>query len=134
MPQEENVELAQRGLDALNRGEFEAVIELCDPEVEWKAIPGFLPDAEDFHGRAGVRAWFDKVGEALRELRWEVEEITDGGDRLLVALRLHAAGRASGIQGEFQIFQAWTIRNGKLTRLESYLSREEALDAAGMQG
>jgi ketosteroid isomerase-like protein len=130
---QENVELAQRGLDALNRGEVDAVIDLCDPEVQWIAIPGFLPDAEDFHGRAGVRAWFDKVGEVLRGLRWEVEEITGADERLMVALKLHATGRASGIEREFRIFQAWTIRNGKLVRLESYLSREEALEAAGVQ-
>ncbi|MEK6252398.1 MAG: nuclear transport factor 2 family protein [Actinomycetota bacterium] len=128
----ENVELAHRGLDALNRGGVDAVIDLCDPEVEWIAIPGFLPDAEDFHGHAGVRAWFEKVGEALGETHWEAEEITDGGERLLVALKLRTSGRTSGIKGEFRIFQAWTIRNGKLVRLESYLSREEALEAAGL--
>jgi ketosteroid isomerase-like protein len=51
----------------------------------------------------------------------------------LVALKLRASGRASGIEGEFRIFQAWTIRNGKLVRLESYLSRDEALEAAGLR-
>jgi ketosteroid isomerase-like protein len=130
---QENVELAHRGLDALNRGGVDAVIDLCDPEVEWIAIPGFLPDAEDFHGHAGVRAWFEKVGEALGETHWEVEEITDGGERLLVALKLRASGRTSGIEGEFRIFQAWTIRNRKLVRLESFLSRAEALEAAGLR-
>ncbi len=130
---QENVELAHRGLDALNRGGADAVIEFCDPDVAWIAIPEYLPDTEDFHGYAGVRAWFEKVGESLGEVHWEAEEITDGGDRLLVALKLHATGRASGIEGDFRIFQAWTIRNGKLARLESYLSREEALEAAGLE-
>jgi ketosteroid isomerase-like protein len=130
---QENVELAQRGLDALNQGGVDAVIDLCDPEIEWIAIPGFLPDAENFHGHEGVRAWFEKVGDSLRELHWEAEEITDGGERLLVALRLRASGRTSGIEGEFRIFQAWTIRNGKLVRLESYLSRDDALEAAGLR-
>jgi hypothetical protein len=50
-----------------------------------------------------------------------------------VALKLDAAGRASGIQAELRIFQAWTIRNGRLVRLESYLSRDEALEAAGLR-
>ncbi len=131
---QENVELARKGLEALNRGGPDAVIDLCDPAVEWIAIPGFLPDAEDFHGHAGVRAWFEKVGESLTELHWEAEEILDGGDRLLVALKLRAAGRASGVEGEFRIFQAWTIRDDKLIRLESYLSRDDALQAAGLSG
>ena len=129
---QENVKLAHRGLDALNRGGVDAVIDLCDPDVEWIAIPGFLPDAEDFHGHDGVRAWFAKVGEALEAVHWEAEQINDAGDHLFVALKLHAAGRASGIQGEFRIFQSWTMRNGKLVRLESYLSRDEGLEAAGL--
>src|SRR3954447_17217376 len=120
---QENVELARSALNELNRGRVDAVIDLCDPDVEWIAIPGFLRDPQDFHGPAGVRAWFAKVGEALKEVRWEAEEITDTDDGLFVALRLCASGRTSGIEGEFSIFQAWTIRNGKLARLESYLSR-----------
>jgi ketosteroid isomerase-like protein len=130
---QQNVEIARSGLEALNRDGVDAIVDLCDPEVEWIAIPGFLPDAEDFHGRAGVRAWFGKIGEAVGEVHWEAEEITDTGECLLVALKLSAIGRASGIPGEFRIFQAWKMRNGKLARLESYLSREEALQATGLR-
>ena len=32
---QESVELARRGLAALNRGELDAVIDLCDPEIDW---------------------------------------------------------------------------------------------------
>ncbi len=131
---QENVLLAQRGIAALNQGGVDAVIELCDPEIQWVAIPGFLPDAEDFTGHDGVRAWFAKVGEALGFIEWHALEIIDGGDRLFVVLKLSTAGRASGIQGEFLIFQSWTIRDGRLVRLESYLSREAALEAAGLSG
>ena len=132
MPQE-NVELVRSGLDAVNRGGVEAVLQMCDPEIEWIAIPGFLPDAEDYQGRDGVRAWFEKVGETFGKVEWEAEEIVECGERLLVGLKLQATGRASGIEGEFRIFQVWTIRGGKLVRLESYLSREEALEAAGLR-
>jgi ketosteroid isomerase-like protein len=111
-----------------------AIIDLCDPQIEWIAIPGFMPDAEDFHGHAGVRAWFDKIGESFSAVHWETEEITDAGERLLVALKLVATGRASGIEGEFRVYQVWTITNDKLLRLESYLTRREALKAAGLAG
>jgi ketosteroid isomerase-like protein len=129
---QEDVALARRGVDALNGGGLDAVIDLCDPEVEWIAIPGFLPDAEDFHGHAGVRAWFDKVGETLKEVHWEAQEIIDADERLFVVLKLRASGRASGVRGEVRIFQVWKIRDHRLIRLESYLSREEALEAAGL--
>ena len=130
---QENVALVHAGLDAVNRGGVEAVLQMCDPEIEWIAIPGFLPDAEDYHGRAGVRAWFEKVGETFGKVEWEAEEVVENGERLLVALSLRATGRASGIAGEFRIFQVWTIRDSKLVRLESYLTLDEALEAAGLR-
>lgn len=128
---QENVELVRRGLDQLNRVGVGAIIGLCDPQIEWVAIPGFMPDAEDFHGHAGVRAWFDKLGESFSAIHWQAEEIADAGERLLVTLKLAATGRASGIEGEFRVFQVWTIKSGKLVRLESYLTSREALDAVG---
>ncbi len=130
---QESVELVHSGLDAVNRGGVDAMIHMCDPEIEWIAIPGFLPDAENYHGRAGVRAWFEKVGETFGKVQWEAEEVVESGERLLVGLKLQATGRASGIEGEFRIFQVWTIRDSKLVRLESYLSRDEALEAAGLE-
>jgi ketosteroid isomerase-like protein len=130
---EQNVKLVHRGIDALNHGGAEAVIEFCDPEIDWIAIPGFLPDSENFHGHAGVRAWFEKLGDAIDDARWEAEEIVDRGERLLVTIKLHGSGRTSGIPTELRIFQAWTIRKGKLSRLESYLSRHQALEAAGLR-
>ena len=51
-----------------------------------------------------------------------MDDVLDRGDNGVGGL----AGRASGIEAELRIFQAWTIRNGKLVRLESYLSRDEA--------
>ena len=130
---QENVELVHSGLGAVNRGGVGAILQMCDPEIEWIAIPGFLPDAEDYHGRAGVRAWFEKVGETFGKVEWEAEEVVESGEQLLVGLKLQATGRSSKIEGEFRIFQVWTIRDGKLVRLESYLSREEALEAAGLR-
>ena len=130
---QENVELVHSGLGVVNRGGVEAILQMCDPEIEWIAIPGFLPDAEDYHGRAGVRAWFEKVGETFGKVEWEAEEVVESGEQLLVGLKLQATGRSSKIEGEFRIFQVWTIRDGKLVRLESYLSREEALEAAGLR-
>ena len=130
---QENVELVHSGLGAVNRGGVEAILQMCDPEIEWIAIPGFLPDAEDYHGRAGVRAGFEKVGETFGKVEWEAEEVVESGEQLLVGLKLQATGRSSKIEGEFRIFQVWTIRDGKLVRLESYLSREEALEAAGLR-
>ena len=129
---EGNVELVHSGLDAANRGGIEAMLHMCDPEIEWIAIPGSLPDAQGLPRRPGAPG-LRRSERPLGRFEWEAEVPATTAKQLLVALKLHASGRASGIEGEFRIFQAWTIRDGKLTRLESYLSsRDQALEPAGL--
>jgi hypothetical protein len=42
-------------------------------------------------------------------------------------------GRASGIELDWKSYgQIWTVRNGKIVRVEFVHNREEALEAAGL--
>ena len=49
---QENVELVHAGLDALNRGDWDAVLELLDPEVEWETTGQFV-EGGVYRGREG---------------------------------------------------------------------------------
>jgi hypothetical protein len=42
--------------------------------------------------------------------------------------------RATGIREEISIAQVVTLADGKMTRIESYHRREEALEAVGLRG
>jgi ketosteroid isomerase-like protein len=69
--------------------------------------------------------------EVVERPRWEVEDVVQAGDRLVVESRVSGRGRSSGVPAEMVVFQVVTIRHGKAVRLESYLRREEALAAVG---
>ncbi len=60
-------------------------------------------------------------------------EFTAAGDRVLVDTKLHARGRATGIETEQRAFVVWTIREGLVMRLEAFAERGQALEAAGLQ-
>jgi ketosteroid isomerase-like protein len=65
----------------------------------------------------------------------EPEEIVDvHGDGETVLMLLRATGTASYSEIEIEIEWAaiWTIRDGKVLRAQGYLSRAEALEAAGL--
>jgi hypothetical protein len=47
--------------------------------------------------------------------------------------RFFAAGRGSGIPVEAMIYNVWTVRQGKAVRVRGYLSRSDALEAAGLR-
>jgi ketosteroid isomerase-like protein len=58
----------------------------------------------------------------------------DHGDSVIVATRFFAAGRGSGVPVEAMIYNVWTFRHGKAVRVRGYLSRSDALEAAGLSG
>jgi ketosteroid isomerase-like protein len=129
---EENVQLTRRAFEALGEDGPEGLIPYLDPDIEWISIPGFLPDAVDHVGRAGVRRWFMSLSELFDEISWRLDEVVDSQERVMVSCTARARGRSSGIEVEVQIFMSASIGDGRVTRLESFLSRGQALEAAGL--
>ena len=64
----------------------------------------------------------------------EVLEITTHGDKLLVHAKFYGSFSESGIELEQPGWQLWTIRDGLGAKLEVFLDREVALNAAGPGG
>ena len=60
---EENVALARKAIDALNRGDLDALLAFLSPDVVWEALEGVPGIGELYRGRTGVREWI--------ELMWE---------------------------------------------------------------
>ena len=125
-------ELAERAFTALGSEGPEGLLPYLDPEVDWVSIPNFLPDAADYHGRDGVSRWFANLDELFDELSWRLDEVIDGGEAAVVCCAASGRGRQSGIEMEVQVFSALTIRDDLVVRLESFLRREQALEAAGL--
>jgi ketosteroid isomerase-like protein len=77
---QENVELARAGYEAFNRGDIDALLDLCAPDIEWRDFATI--DSESVRGKDAVRAYFASVMEAWEQIRLEPEEIIDlDGDR-----------------------------------------------------
>jgi len=54
---EENVALARKAIDALNRRDYHALVAFLSPDVVWEALEGISGIGELYRGRAGVREW-----------------------------------------------------------------------------
>jgi ketosteroid isomerase-like protein len=46
--------------------------------------------------------------------------------------RVAGRGRESGVSVDQRFAQVWTLQDGAVTRIESYLNPAEALEAAGL--
>jgi ketosteroid isomerase-like protein len=59
---EENVALARKAIDALNRGDFDALLAFLSPDVVWEALEGVPGVGELYRGRTGARVDRADVG------------------------------------------------------------------------
>ena len=60
--------------------------------------------------------------------------IIDAGDAVLAAVHQSGTGESSGVETELRYFQVWTLRDGKVVRLEGFRDGDRAREAAGLPG
>jgi ketosteroid isomerase-like protein len=128
---QENLDGIERAYDAMSRLDAEALVALCDPEVEFRSRIASADDVT-YRGHEGVRDYIASLAEAFEWIRTEPLEVVDGGDRAVVCNRFRARGRRSGVEVEERFFQALRYRGGKTRWWAFYPSKAEALEAVGL--
>ncbi|TMK99257.1 MAG: nuclear transport factor 2 family protein [Actinobacteria bacterium] len=116
-------------------GRFERLASLltADFEVVGGDLRGRRGLTMGGHGIEGlIAAWCDWLHPW--ETYWtQVEDFTDAGDdRVLVLVRDHGRLRGSDSEVENIGASVWSLREGKIARIEFHLNREEALKAVGL--
>jgi ketosteroid isomerase-like protein len=132
---EENVALARKAIDALNRGDFDALLAFLSPDVVWEGLEGVSGIGELYRGRAGVREWIALMSEDTAEgIHTEIEQMADlGDDRVFIAVVLTARRRDSGEPFEYRTWQIVWFADDLITRRQVFWTRAEALKTAGLR-
>jgi hypothetical protein len=92
-----------------------------------------LPEADsELRGVEAMRAEAAQMTEAFEDVHYEIEDLLDLGDRIVIRVRGSARGRGSGIRIDGVLGHLWTLRGGKAERFDVYGTWEEALKAAGL--
>ena len=137
---QENVEMLRRSyaeynaaLRAPNPPEAirAAVERFADPAIEWDAGATALT-TRIYHGVDGVIEFFDTVLDAFEQVRQVPERFIDCGDQVVVFVRTEARARTVDLEVDELWAHLVTVRNGKVTRVEQFRNRDEALEAAGL--
>jgi ketosteroid isomerase-like protein len=143
---QEDVEIVRRLLGPFEHGDIVPLF--CDEAVSASitaaSAPLFTSDFEcvfvrDDVGRAaysgldGLRAaWRDWL-QPWETYHTTVEDVIDAGQgRVLVLTRDHAFPKGAEAEVYFVGAPIWTVRDGKVARIEFYWNRDEGLAAAGL--
>jgi uncharacterized protein len=123
-----NVEILKRMFDAFNGGDLAAALEDVGPEIEAEPSSSF-PGRSVYRGHQGVLEFFATFLEVWDEYAAEPTDFIEAGDRVLVIARQRGRGKGSGLEIEQDIFQIWTMRDGKAIRMRVCEGRADALEA-----
>jgi ketosteroid isomerase-like protein len=128
----QNERRVHEALDAMARGDIDAIVALAEPDVEF-VNPDTALEPGTRHGPDGLRTGLGGVLEAFEDLRFEPERVVDLGDRVLATGSFSGRGRGSGYQFDPQPFCFLvTLRGENMIRFEWFADTEDAFRAAGI--
>ena len=138
------MEVVRRAIAAANERDVDRYLALCTDDIQlqtpWTGIEGV------YEGRDAIRRFFTDLRDTASDFHLSIERLDSiRSDQVLVFLRAHVSGRASGItvrseslsseppQAGVPTGNVYDLSKGKISRIRIFLDRDEALEAAGLR-
>ena len=132
---QENLEVVRRGWDAWLRGDLPGVLREYDPDVVWDLTHYRDVPETEFRGIENVEAYLNEWLAVWDDYEIGIDEILAAPDGRIVTLYWQRGkGHASGLAMNIDAAHVATVRDGKITYIEIYDDRAEALEAVGLSG
>jgi ketosteroid isomerase-like protein len=122
---------------ALVRDEPEALSAVIGPALspDFDCVARGMPseDEKRYEGTDGLRAlWLDWLA-PWATYRTEIEDAIEVGEHVVLLIRDFARSHESPSEVMLHGASVWTVRAGKIARIDFYPSRGEALKAVGLE-
>ena len=119
------VTVGLRFVEAFNRGDIQACVEMCHPDVEWYASNRYS-DAETHIGQADVKLYLEALHGHLDEPCLEPEDGYQIGDHVMLINRLRGKGTLAGHDVVERYNWVALVEGGKFKRVITYPTPAEA--------
>jgi ketosteroid isomerase-like protein len=130
------LELVERIYDRLLAGDDALFFESLAPDVAWDETGGptgeVFPDGAVLRGVPELRRFLRHWVGSWDEIRWHPRDFQDARNDVIVTVDIWGRGRKSGVEVQHTRHQVWTLRDGKVVRFKSFLTRDEALAAVAV--
>ena len=107
--------------------DVEEALEYADPEIVWNPT-----EESAAQGHEAIRASLARWKGEWDDYELLPEEFEQRGDRVVVAVHMRGRGRASGIEVDARLYDVYTLRGGKIVRMDQFTERSDAFEAAGL--
>jgi ketosteroid isomerase-like protein len=85
------------------------------------------------YGPEAVDQNFRRYAGTFEDYRWEMERLTDLGSGAVLAVVMETGrGKGSGIPVDRSLAMVYTVIDGKIVRMTTFHTEQEALEAAGL--
>jgi ketosteroid isomerase-like protein len=121
-----NLEIVREMLADYIRGNYEAAVPAFAQDVE------VVTSLERFHGHSGVVEEAQRWEEMWLDYRFEVKDLIAAGDKVVLLYYQVGKSKESGVEVEERAGWVYTLREGKIVRVEMFQDLETALLAAGI--
>jgi ketosteroid isomerase-like protein len=129
MPQE-NVEIVRTAMEAFNRRDGAALNALLHKDAEIVPVRAAV-EGTVFRGADAGEQYCRAVEASWEDLRWDIEDIRQEADSVLPVGRIRGVGRGSGAAIDARAGWVAELRDGRITRFQTYADRADALEAVG---
>ena len=123
-----NAQLAHDVIDAVERRDLDALIDLTDPQVEWHSA---FAVGGHYQGHEGMRRYVRDMKDAWEIVRLDVDHELGVDEVVIFVGRIHYRGKGSGVEDESQAGYVLRFRAGKVILFRPFRDPVEALASLG---
>jgi ketosteroid isomerase-like protein len=125
----EPVEVIRQVAERMNAGDVQGLLDLCDEDIVHQPGPEW-PDTEPSQGKVAFREITEDWMSLWQSMEIETKQIEAFGDRVVAVGSWRTTGRVSGVEGTMPIHIVYTVRDGRIARLEWFADHDTAVAAA----
>ena len=124
--------LIRTGYEAWNQGDRSYVLDHLSPDAVWVTPPDD-PDQGVYRGHDAITGFWDQWRAAVGQLRFDVLDILETGDRVVVEVKRSGVGSHSGLAVSDTVCQVFFFdQGGKCSLVREFYDRKAASAAAGI--
>jgi ketosteroid isomerase-like protein len=129
---QENVEIMRAAMEAFNRRDGKVFDAFLAKDAEILPVRVAL-EGTVYRGPNAATQYCTAVELSWDNLRWEIEEVRDGGTWVLALGRIQGLGHDTGVAIDSRAGWMAHFQSGVITRFQTYADRAKALEAVGLR-